>query len=473
MNHLAYALRDVVRQVHEIAQGTDWKTGAKEEKKKVSGGDQVCPICKGAGFVRRDLPPNDPMFGRALVCKCTKTKVEQQRQQRLIKLSNLGMLRRFTFETFVFDDPKISSKRKLSLENAYQTCRRYAEQPEGWLILMGTHGAGKTHLAAAIANECIAQGQMVLFIVVPDLLDHLRAAYAPRSQVAYDERFNQVRNVPLLILDNLGSQASTPWAEEKLFQLINHRYNAGLPTVITTAQSLDELDGRIRSRLADPRLSQVVMLEGPDWDAYQVQSTSNNLSSLSLLKHSTFERFDQSGYNLSTDEQESLQQGYNASYEFAENPSGWFVLTGDFGVGKTHLAAAIANMRESQGEEALFIVVPDLLDHLRSTYSPQSTTSYDERFEQIRRTPLLVLDDLGSQSATRWAQEKLFQLFNYRYMAQLPTVITLNSLNNIEPRLRERILEMVELGKGGFVELSAPPYRSRFFNRRQREKRRE
>ena len=467
MNHLGDALRNVMRQVHDVAQQTDWKTGTKEEKKK------VCPICKGAGFVRRDLPPNDPMFGRALVCKCTKTKIDRQRQQRLIKLSNLGMLTRFTFKTFVFDDPKISGKRKLSLENAYQTCRRYAEQPEGWLILMGTHGAGKTHLAAAIANDCIAQGKVVLFIVVPDLLDHLRAAYAPRSQVAYDERFNQVRNVPLLILDNLGSQASTPWAEEKLFQLINHRYNAGLPTVITTAQSLDELDARIRSRLVDPILSQVLMIEGPDWDAYQVQSTSNNLSSLSLLKHSTFERFDQSGYNLSTDEQESLQQGYNASYQFAENPSGWLVLTGDFGVGKTHLAAAIANMRESQGEEALFIVVPDLLDHLRSTYSPQSTTSYDERFEQIRRTPLLVLDDLGSQSATRWAQEKLFQLFNYRYMAQLPTVITLNSLNNIEPRLRERILEMVEMGKGAFVELSAPPYRSRFFNRAQREKRRE
>ena len=470
MNHLGYALRHVVRQVHDVAQQTDWKTDAKEEKKKEK---KVCPICKGAGFVRRDLPPNDPMFGRALVCKCTKTKIEVQRQRRLIKLSNLGMLTRFTFETFVFDDQTISSKRKLSLENAYKACRDYAEQPEGWLILMGTHGAGKTHLAAAIANHCIAQGQVALFIVVPDLLDHLRAAYAPRSQVAYDERFNQVRNVPLLILDNLGSQASTPWAKEKLFQLINHRYNAELPTVITTAQSLEELDGRIRSRLADPRVSQVLMIEGPDWDAYQVQSTSNNLSSLSLLKHNTFERFDQGGYNLSQAEKESLEQGYNTCYQFAENPSGCLVLTGDFGVGKTHLAAAIANMRESQGEEALFIVVPDLLDHLRSTYNPQSTTSYDERFEQIRRTPLLVLDDLGSQSATRWAQEKLFQLFNYRYMAQLPTVITLNSLNNIEPRLRERILEMIELGKGGFVDLLAPAYRSRFFNRKQREKRRE
>jgi DNA replication protein DnaC len=466
MNDLGYALRRVVRQVHDVAQQTNSKTSSKEEKKK------VCPICKGAGFVRRDLPPNDPMFGRALVCKCTKTKIDEQRQQRLIKLSNLGMLTRFTFETFVFDHQKFSTKRKISLENAYRTCRGYAEEPEGWLILMGTYGAGKTHLGAAIANYRIAQGKFTLFIVVPDLLDHLRAAYGPRSQVAYDERFNQVRNVPLLILDNLGSQASTPWAEEKLFQLLNHRYNAGLPTVITTNQRLEELDPRIRSRLADPRLAKLLTIEGPDWQAYQIQETSQNLSTLSLLKHMTFERFDRRLHNLLPAQHESLEHAYNASYDFSQKPSGWLLLIGDFGIGKTHLAAAIANTQQSEGQEALFIVVPDLLDHLRSTYNPQSTASYDERFEQIRRSPLLVLDDLGSQSATRWAQEKLFQLFNYRYMAQLPTVITLNSLNNIEPRLRERILEMVEIGQGAFVEMSLPPYRSRFAYRGKERKQR-
>ena len=65
----------------------------------------------------------------------------------------------------------------------------------------------------------------------------------------------------------------------------------------------------------------------------------------------------------------------------------------------------------------MFVVVPDLLDHLRATFSPTSTVSYDRRFEEIRTTPLLVLDDLGTQAMTPWAREKLYQLFNHRYNA--------------------------------------------------------
>ena len=50
-----------------------------------------------------------------------------------------------------------------------------------------------------------------------------------------------------------------------------------------------------------------------------------------------------------------------------------------------------------------FIVVPDLLDHLRATFQPGSAVSYDERFNEVRRARLLVLDDLGTQNATPWA----------------------------------------------------------------------
>ncbi len=55
------------------------------------------------------------------------------------------------------------------------------------------------------------------------------------------------------MLDDLGTQSATPWAREKLYQLLNHRYVAGLPTVITTASSIDEVDPRIRSRMLDTR----------------------------------------------------------------------------------------------------------------------------------------------------------------------------------------------------------------------------
>ena len=79
------------------------------------------------------------------------------------------------------------------------------------------------------------------------------------------------------------------------------------------------------------------------------------------------------------------------------------------------LVSMSSRRRISKRHPALFVTVPDLLDHLRSTFSPQSTISYDKLFEQVRKTPLLILDDLGTESATAWAKEKLYQLFNHRY----------------------------------------------------------
>ena len=65
-------------------------------------------------------------------------------------------------------------------------------------------------------------------------------------------------------------------------------------------------------------------------------------------------------------------------------------------------------------------MVPDLLDHLRATFNPATGARYDKRFDEIKAATLLILDDLGTESATAWAREKLYQLFNYRYNARLP-----------------------------------------------------
>ncbi len=75
--------------------------------------------------------------------------------------------------------------------------------------------------------------------------------------MAFDRRFDEIRMAPLLMLDDLGTQSMTPWVKEKLYQLFNYRYNAELPTVITTSDSLDEMDPRIRSRLLDGKLCSI------------------------------------------------------------------------------------------------------------------------------------------------------------------------------------------------------------------------
>jgi len=400
----------------------------------------ACPRCGGVGYYRRDVPVGHPDFGRAIPCDCQAAAQQQARLEGLRRASNLGMLTRQTFESFVPEGFGLAPHLQANLRRAFEACRAYAEKPEGWLVLRGRYGCGKTHLAAAIANYRIARGQPVLFMVVPDLLDYLRAAYRPDTDSSYDEQFDAVRNAPLLILDDLGTQSSTPWAQEKLFQLLNYRYNGLLPTVITTNRELEEIDPRLRSRLADTELCQVLTILAPDFR--QAGTESSELSSLSLHSDQTFQSFDTGDRHLSAEERENLRRALETAQSYAAEPEGWLVFLGDYGCGKTHLAAAIANDRVARGLPALFVVVPDLLDHLRAAFSPASTTSLDRRFEEVRSASLLVLDDLGTQSSTPWAQEKLYQLLNHRYNARLPTVITTSlTLEEIEPRLRARILD--------------------------------
>jgi DNA replication protein DnaC len=81
--------------------------------------------------------------------------------------------------------------------------------------------------------------------------------------VRYDQRFEEVRSVGLLVFDDLGTQNMTPWVREKLYQILNHRYNAELPTVITTSNTLEEIDPRIRARMLDSRLCTVFAITAP------------------------------------------------------------------------------------------------------------------------------------------------------------------------------------------------------------------
>ena len=130
-----------------------------------------------------------------------------------------------------------------------------------------------------------------LFVVVPDLLDHLRAAFAPSSEEGYDERFDAVRSAPLLVLDDLGTQAPTPWAGEKLFQILNHRYNARLPTVITTNHDLDDLDERVRSRLGHVGFVRPFEIKALDYRG-GIHPDGVELSSLDLYADMTFQTWD-------------------------------------------------------------------------------------------------------------------------------------------------------------------------------------
>ncbi|MBX3014485.1 MAG: ATP-binding protein [Caldilineaceae bacterium] len=416
-----------------------------------------CPICGGIGFYVPDLPLGHPDFGKAVLCQCREQARLERQLRSLKRVGTLEMLDRLTFANFIPEPTHLSPEKAHNLRRAYETCLRYAQEADGWLLLTGTYGCGKTHLAAAIANARLALREPVLFMVVPDLLDHLRSAFTPQSEVRYDDLFEQLKTTPLLILDDLGAQSSTPWAQEKLFQLLNHRYNAHLATVVTTNQRLEDLEPRLRSRFLDVSLVNHFAIIASDFRSGSNPAQSD-LSSLVLHREQAFDSFQVRRNNLMGEEQINLQRVYEACLTYAETPTGWLVLSGVNGCGKTHLAAAIANYQLAHGQyDVMFIVVPDLLDHLRAAFSPNAATSYDRRFDEIKKIPLLVLDDLGTESATPWAREKLFQLLNYRYSALLPTIITTSAEpQRMEPWLRTRLFDV---SRCQFWQIIAPEYR--------------
>jgi len=435
-------------------------------------GNPDCKFCSGLGYLRQDLPVGHPDFGKMQVCVCRQMKVEKRMHERLFSMSNLEALKNLTFDNF---KPRgrvgLRAVQAESLEQAYNQSRIFAEKRTGWLLLSGEFGCGKTHLAAAIANFAVSLGVPTLFLTVPDLLDMLRFSYDD-PDATFESRFDEIRSAPLLVMDDFGTQNATEWAQEKLFQILNFRYVNKLPLVVTTNLMIGEMEPRISSRLEDPELVTRVNILAQDYrrptsDSLGLSVFSSQMDNLHNLTFATFEM--RRNENLLPDHYKSLEKAFDEARVFAEYPDGWLVITGGYGCGKTHLAAAIANYRADQGYMPFFVVVPDLMDHLRATFGPRSMVSLDRRFEEVKKAQLLILDDLGTQNMTPWVREKLYQLFNHRYIAELPTVITTPELKG---EMDERLLSrMMDRRLSLICSISAPTYRGVERPRRRRKKR--
>lgn len=179
---------------------------------------------------------------------------DRRMRQRVAQIiGESGMHARFlrrTFDTF-----------QITVDNqrAARVCKMYADtfkekQPSddtdpgrNGLFITGPKGTGKTHLAAAIANQIMQEGIGVICMTMIDLLDRIKETYAQRNlwEASEGDVLNTYKEVPLLIIDDMGKEPPTEWAVSKIYAIINARYEAYLPTIVTTNYTDSELVRRL------------------------------------------------------------------------------------------------------------------------------------------------------------------------------------------------------------------------------------
>lgn len=162
-----------------------------------------------------------------------------------------------TFATF--EIPKsLALRDRLSLQECHDAVLKFASNPDGWVVIHGPPGNGKSHLAAAAYNSLKRRAKPTIFITAPEMLksltDLFNQSQANKEDTSYGQRLETFKSVPVLILDDLGAHhEGKGWAQGVLFEVFDYRYRNRLPTIVTMNISPDDpsLGERIADRLHD------------------------------------------------------------------------------------------------------------------------------------------------------------------------------------------------------------------------------
>jgi len=185
---------------------------------------------------------------------------EAERLQRKINklIKDSGIRGRFLNRTFErFEVNEVNRK-------AYEVAKYYADNfkamlpkkgPDGivdppeiecnGLFITGSYGTGKTHLATAISNQLIREGIPVICMTMIDLLARIKQTFDRSDEATEAEIMKIYEEVPLLVIDDIGSEQPSEWGSTKIFAIINARYEAYMPTIVTTNYAGDELIRRM------------------------------------------------------------------------------------------------------------------------------------------------------------------------------------------------------------------------------------
>ncbi len=227
-----------------------------------------------------DVPPGHALFGRTVPCTCTAAGAIAARKRQLFGAPRLAAMSLDTFQA-------LTDAETVALRTARATLRGWQAGRAGSLVLYaplttatltvggqvlpvdGT-GCGKTHLAVSLAQAALEWGAAVEFLTEPELLGALRASYGDGAATSEADVLARLNAAWLLVLDDLGTASvkdqSTDWYQDRIFGLIDARYRAGTPIIITTNLTRGEIGTRIGTR-AWSRLNEVAnvcKLDGPN-----------------------------------------------------------------------------------------------------------------------------------------------------------------------------------------------------------------
>ena len=199
----------------------------------------ACPLCQDTGWRE----------GR--MCRCLKAYCAREQQKELSRMLDLGNQ---SFETFSLDwydqaeDPALGVSPRENMDWIYRTCKRYAAAfgpGSGNLLLTGDPGLGKTFLSAAIAREVSGEGFSVVYDTAVHIFERFEARkFGREAGEAVDADVERVLGCDLLILDDLGTEMTTPFVQSALYSIVNGRILGRRPTIVSTNLKLDELARR-------------------------------------------------------------------------------------------------------------------------------------------------------------------------------------------------------------------------------------
>ena len=189
---------------------------------------------------------------------------------------NSGMRGRFlerTFDNYLTPD-EYTEKTKNTAMNYAQNFSTLGDKRNG-LFILGDIGVGKTHLAAAIANYLLQNGEAVICMTMIDLLARIKSTY-DRGSISEGEILKIYETVPLLIIDDMGKEPPTDWGVSKIYTILNSRYEGYKPTIVTTNYTDAELERRLTPQNGDSmtaraivdrlrEMCEALIIEGQSW----------------------------------------------------------------------------------------------------------------------------------------------------------------------------------------------------------------